>query len=117
MAWEFCTQGASFVGSPCREKYLLVSSDWLTRICGLKNHAFLFLYSETDAVSPSDKIEMVANYLRCRENRVSLVRFEGSEHVLHYYMYPQEYLSAVSTFIRNALESYDRPPTYWDECH
>ncbi|CAG7831419.1 unnamed protein product, partial [Allacma fusca] len=80
-------------------------SNFLTYIWQIRNHSFAFLYSEKDRITPFKHVEGIAEALRSRGNSVKLVKFDGSAHVQHYKMYPEEYISAVIDFVRSTMET------------
>ncbi|CAG7717538.1 unnamed protein product [Allacma fusca] len=67
------------------------------------------------SIHPAKEVEEVAAAIRERGGSAQLVKFEGSDHVLHYKMYPTEYVSAITKFIDETMESNIGPAIYWDE--
>ncbi|CAG7734135.1 unnamed protein product [Allacma fusca] len=114
-AWECSKVGTFERPQPLaqkKEKYFL--QDFLPRIWKMKNHSFIFLYSEKDGITPWKAVEEIAGAISDRGTPVKLVKFEGSEHILHYRKFPQEYLEEVTQFIHQTMESYKGPTIYWD---
>ncbi|ODN04461.1 Transmembrane protein [Orchesella cincta] len=114
-AVNFCIVGDSLdaLESPGRCEATPLTN-WLGRIAKLRNHNFLFLYSDGDELIPCDKIERFAAIAEARGNKVEKVKFAGSEHVLHYRKYPKEYGSAVTQFVRSTMKEH-RGKTIWED--
>ncbi|CAG7820797.1 unnamed protein product [Allacma fusca] len=88
--------------------------DWLPRLCRTRNHAFLFLYSEKDEITPWEQVERIATVLENRGNSVMLVKFEGSRHVAHFRNFPVEYVEDIWLFLQGRMETNDKPAIVWD---
>ncbi|CAG7820796.1 unnamed protein product [Allacma fusca] len=118
MAAKVCLKGDQY------ERGALVPSqqepfplyNWLPRICGVRNHAYLFLYSKADSITPWREIEKIASTLRFRGNSVMLVKFPGSKHVQHLRKHPEVYAAAISTFLLNQMNysSSEKSAVYWN---
>ncbi|CAL8103514.1 unnamed protein product [Orchesella dallaii] len=115
-AVKFCIAGDSLesLENPGKNETTPLTN-WLGRIAGLKNHNFLFLYSDGDELIPCDKIERFAAITAANGNKVEKVKFVGSEHVLHYRKYPKEYGNAVTKFIRSTMEEHREKIVWKDE--
>ena len=91
LAFQFCVMG-EYVKSPASINCIVTPDplqDWLTRIRQIQRHSFAFIYSDQDDLIPGKKVEQTAEVLKKRGNYVTMVKFEGSEHVQHYRAYPQ----------------------------
>lgn len=88
-AFTFCVFGDSLEYLENRDKVEAPLTGWLERIVNMRNHNFLFLYSDSDELIPVNKIEKLAKIVEARGSNVKKVRFSGSEHVMHYRRYPK----------------------------
>jgi len=79
--------------------------NWLPRICKMKNHNYLFIYSDTDDLIPWNQVEEIADIAASHDNYVVKKKFLGSEHVMHYRKYPKEYVELITDFIRRAMKN------------
>jgi len=106
-AFHFCWLGDNITpvesGGFIRRDDEAPSQNWLSRISQIRNHNFLFIYSEVDELIHAHKVEHVAEILSNRENRIKYLKFTDSEHVKHYKKYPKEYVEAVSQFIQTVM--------------
>ncbi|CAG7835193.1 unnamed protein product, partial [Allacma fusca] len=116
LAWECFTTGTfKRLASSNNQMETFPLCNLLTRIWKLKNHSFAFLYSESDTITPFQEVEQIAGVIRSRGNSIELVKFNGSDHMLHFGSHPQEYISAVSRFIKGTMEADKGPTIYWED--
>jgi len=73
-------------------------SNWLGRICKMRNHFCLFLYCDSDSLHFQDEAEDVIKIIESYDNNVDKNMFEGSEHVQHYRKYPEVLL--MTSFVK-----------------
>ena len=59
----------------------------------------LFLYSREDMVAQHKIIEEVSEGMKAEGKHVMTKRFEGSPHIRHFQMHPEEYISALNRFL------------------
>lgn len=88
-AWNFCLFGDSLDALENCDNEPAPLTNWLGRIANMKNHSFLFLYSDCDSLIPVDQVERFAGIAASRGSNVEKVRFVGSEHVMHFRRYPK----------------------------
>lgn len=64
--------------------------NWMGRLCKMKNHNYLFLYSDNDDLIPWKEVEEFSEIAADQEgNRVVRKKFLGSVHVQHYRQHPK----------------------------
>lgn len=88
-AFHFCLYGDTLDALENRDSQEAPLTNWLGRIVNLRNHNFLFLYSDGDDLIPADQVERFASIVASRGSTVEKLRFTGSEHVMHYRRYPK----------------------------
>lgn len=63
--------------------------NWLGRLGKMRNHHYLFLYSDNDDLIPWTLVEEFADIAATQGNYVVKRKFAGSVHVQHYRKYPK----------------------------
>jgi len=144
-ACRFCCFGDSLdslsVDSKREESPL---HNWLNRIAQIQNHYHLFIYSDADELIPAEKVETFAKITEGYGNHVETLKLLGSEHVQHYrkypkvcllaiviltsqvvfhafksmvktFIFPQEYVDAVTGFIRKVMNEKKEPTYLWKD--
>jgi len=92
------------------------SRNWLARLGKMRNHNYLFLYSDNDDLIPWTQVEEFADITAhaTQSNWVVKKKFLGSLHVQHYRQYPEEYIEAVTDFIRHTIKTKKSPTVLWE---
>lgn len=65
----------------------------------------LYIYSLDDSVTPSNKLREFAESRKEAGVNVTVVEFEGSDHVMHFRNYPKEYSNAIEEFLLSSNSS------------